>query len=213
MIFEPLNIEIDIKGYVTNLVNSLLVGKVITITSSNYQPKYGDTVSITVNVRDNKGNPLPNQTLNVHGTYINQNVTTNNQGNATFNYYIGHGESHFIQCENSSLTLVVNGWKEIASNRPHWWAETNGKTVRVYFAVYTSNQAGSTYNLGTLPEGFRPAYPKTMGLMPYGRLIGIYMPSYFVYIQENGNITALLLINSSEYGGTTGYGLIEFERY
>ena len=82
------------------------------LTSSDYNPKIDETITITCTCKNILGNPIPNKELTLMMNGVEQGTaTTNANGIATWSITFGAwGNKHFY-IGNATLDLVVTGWK------------------------------------------------------------------------------------------------------
>lgn len=198
-------ITIDLGTYITDKIRSLLPrGEVITLTSSDYTPNYGSTVTLTVTAKSNDGSPLTNKQLRIIGSHINTVVTTNEYGTATVQY-TPKGGSNFIRCGDSSINIEPHGYIEIANLNPHANVYYNGRTVRVVFHVYTDSDSHyRVYELGYIPEGYRSG-------ANFKTLLNEKSNGEYIYgtVEAGGRVTMDKSYDTR--GGNTAYGTIEYD--
>lgn len=196
MKIDPLNIEVDIKSCVNQIVNQLIGNTVITLSVQEDLDEivHGQLIYIYCRVTDQKGNPKPNYLCQVKGNYITSpwTVFTDQNGLAVIQYTVPRGGTNIIQVENSSLMFTVK-FKEISSGSAHY-ATTDGDLVRIKLFPRTKNTAGHRYSLGYIPEAYRPPTEVVAYMWPISSATGNpYMVGYLgtsgelvVYITGDG---------------------------
>lgn len=82
------------------------------LSSSDYNPNVGSTITITCTCKNILGNPIANKTLELMMNGVSQGTsTTNANGIATWSIkFGGWGNKHFY-IGNANLDLMVTGWK------------------------------------------------------------------------------------------------------
>ena len=153
------------------------------LTSSDYSPHVGSTVTITCTCKDILGNPIPNKELELmlNGGSVGTS-TTNENGIATWSNTFGSEgvKDHYIG--NSHCIVVVNGYHKIYdSNGLYWYV--NRLTGISYVSLNRSGVSISANDSTVL----KPAYSSTDSKVDYCPLttLSVLLNSYDVVLRVN----------------------------
>ena len=215
MSFTFEEIDINIGQFVEDKIRSLIPStEIITLESpaGNFLV-HGESYPIKVTVKNGYGSPISNKQLVITDSWnFTYNVTTNNNGEATFNYNPFRAGVNVLKCENTELTLRVGGFRQIMDGSPHVQVRTNGSTVWVIFSVWTNSRGYYEYDLGRIPTDYTPGknlYPVmcpeyNTQLTNAGHVI------MNATVTQDGKILANKSVDTSQSGGVIAYGVIEY---
>lgn len=120
---ESLDITQNTK--LTNMESRVEEMYIYKITPSNYEPKIGSNITVSVEVKNTSGNVIPNQNISLLCTkakantfpYENQTTTltatTNSQGIATFTVNMSNWGIWDFQVSYAHCQVYVDGWRRI----------------------------------------------------------------------------------------------------
>ena len=130
------------------------------LSSSDYNPNVGSTITITCTCKNILGNPIPNKTLELMMNGVSQGTsTTNANGIATWTLTFGGcGNKHFY-IGNATLDFVVTGWKLVetkASGKVKVYVNENmvALSIQESFTITANNMT----TLATISSQYAPNY-------------------------------------------------------
>ena len=153
------------------------------LTSSDYSPSVGDTVTITLLVKDVFGDPVTGQTrtvtctggqfVSVNGTSITASssveVTTSSSGTVTLGLSVSVADNIIVsdgrvECVVSSLSTSITNigtFEKVAENTTYeLWVNTTTRCARIIChrtnITITSGEAFNNYGDFTIPSAYRP---------------------------------------------------------
>lgn len=151
----------NIQTRLENLISERFTGSYqnIDISCSTYNPTIDTSVTITITVTDQNGDPISGFTvpLKIDGTSI-TGITTNSSGVATHTYNCTDWGNHKINVKSVSAFINVTGWRTITHTNYTLWI--NGAERLCEIIYYKSNTSvGTTWtDIETITDtDYRPA--------------------------------------------------------
>ena len=153
------------------------------LTSSDYSPSMGDTVTITLLVKDVFGDPVTGQTrtvtctegsfVSVNGTSITASdsveVTTGSGGTVTLglsvsvadNIIVSDGRAECVVCSLSTITNNIGTFEKVAENTTYeLWVNTTTRCARIIGhrtnITINSGESFNNYSDFTIPSAYYP---------------------------------------------------------
>lgn len=151
------------------------------LTSSNYNPKIDNTITITCICKNVLGNPVANKELILLMNEVEQGTaTTNANGIATWQITFGDWGNQHFNVGTATLDLLVTGWKEIN-------VDTGRLLVNEFMknAIYLFSRTGTitseiTYS-NVIPTNYRPM--SVVRMKAHNSSV-----QAFIIIEPNGNV-------------------------
>ena len=128
------------------------------LSSSNYNPRINETITITCTCKNILGNPIADKELELMMNGVSQGTeTTNELGIATWSIkFSDWGNKHFY-IGNATLDLVVTGWKQIAKySTDRITLYSDGKWGMVVISGIWSNSTNGEEVLATINSEYSP---------------------------------------------------------
>ena len=153
------------------------------LTSSDYSPSVGDTVTITLLVKDVFGDPVTGQTRTVtctEGSFVSVNgssitasssveVTTGSGGTVTLGLSVNvadvitvsNGKADCVVCSLSTITNNIGTFEKVAENTTYeLWVNTTTRCARIIChrtnITIGSGESFTNYSDFTIPSAYRP---------------------------------------------------------
>ena len=191
------------------------------LTSSDYSPAVGDTVTITLLVKDVFGDPVTGQTrtvtctggqfVSVNGSSITSSssveVTTSSSGTVTLGLSVNvadvitvsNGKADCVVCSLSTITNNIGTFEKVAENTTYeLWVNTTTRCARIIAhrtnITISSGENFNNYGDFTIPSAYRPK-------KSFYRLI-MRSNQFIFYLYDNGSYGIYNLGNS-----VSGYNL------
>ena len=191
------------------------------LTSSDYSPSVGDTVTITLLVKDVFGDPVTGQTrtvtctegsfVSVNGTSITAsdsvNVTTSSSGTVTLGLSVNvadvitvsSGRAECVVCSLSASITNIGTFEKVAENTTYeLWVNTTTRCARIIChrtnITISSGENFNNYGDFTIPSAYRPK-------KSFYRLI-MRSAQFIFYLYDNGSYG---IYNTGS--GVSGYNL------
>ena len=138
------------------------------LTSSDYNPNVGSTITITCTCKNILGNPIANKTLELMMNGVSQGTsTTNANGIATWTItFGGWGNKHFY-IGNATLDLMVTGWKLMQTTESgKVKVYTNEDMVAISIQDTFTLTANGNRTIATISSMYAPNYIITTNFHP-----------------------------------------------
>jgi len=188
------------------------------LTSNDYSPSVGDTVTITLSVKDVFGDPVTGQTrtvtctsgqfVSVNGTSITASssveVTTGSGGTVTLGLSVSVADNIIVSdgrcdCVVSSLSTSITNWSTANFGN----ATVYYNDYFVYVSITQNSNTNTVPTTYTINIGSTYAPPSTVNVPSYAMYNG--NPYAFARINTNGAIE--ITINRSTYSSSGGVTL------
>ena len=193
------------------------------LTSSDYSPAVGDTVTITLLVKDVFGDPVTGQTRTVtctEGSFVSVNgssitssssveVTTGSGGTVTLglsvsvadNIIVSDGRAECVVCSLSTITNNIGTFEKVAENTTYeLWVNTTTRCAKIIGhrtnITIGSGENFSNYGDFTIPTAYRPK-------KSFYRLI-MRSNQFIFYLYDNGSY-GIYNLGSSVSGYNIGF--------
>ena len=178
------------------------------IYASNYNVNIDSSVNIIVKVTNRAtGNPVVGVTVPVlknNETW--QSGTTGVNGTFSLSYTADTWGLTTFSANSSNAQINVKGWKTV-QEETKFTAKYNGKSMSIRCAQPSTSIQGTSYNVGTISEGYRPQYQIVVPATSIGNN-GIQFG--FFRVGTDGAITLILSRDTSGSGVNTIYGTLEY---